>query len=506
MEENNKQPLLSHFRRSISSRSSSFVADEDDIKPIQSPRDFFGEFLVESKKLWFLAGPAIFTSVCQYSLGAVTQVFAGHVGTIELAAVSVENSVVAGFSFGLLLGMGSALETLCGQAFGAGQLDMLGVYMQRSWVILNTTSLGLMFLYIFATPLLKLIGQTPEISEAAGTFAVWMIPQLFAYAMVFPLAKFLQAQSKMMAMAVIGAAALVLHTIFSWLLMIKLGLGLVGAAVVLNASWWFIVGAQLLYIFSGTCGRAWSGFSWKAFHNLWGFVKLSLASAIMLCLETWYFMALILFAGYLKNAEIAVDALSICMNILGWTVMVAIGFNAAISVRVSNELGAARPRMAKFSVVVASITSVIIGLLMAFVLVIYRRQYPYLFSDSVEVTQAVYLLTPLLGVSIVINSLQPTLSGVAIGAGWQAYVAYVNIGCYYLFGIPLGLGMGYTFEMGVTGIWDGMLSGTIVQTCILLWMIYRTNWNKEASIAGDRIKEWGGKVDPKENDVEHQVC
>ena len=79
------------------------MADEDDIKPIQSPRDFFGEFLVESKKLWFLAGPAIFTSVCQYSLGAVTQVFAGHVGTIELAAVSVENSVVAGFSFGLLV-------------------------------------------------------------------------------------------------------------------------------------------------------------------------------------------------------------------------------------------------------------------------------------------------------------------------------------------------------------------------------------------------------------------
>ena len=81
------------------------------------------------------------------------------------------------------------------------------------------------------------------------------------------------------------------------------------------------------------------------------------------------------------------------------------------SVRVSNELGAAHPRTAKFSVVVASITSVIIGLLMALVLVIFRRQYPYLFSDSIEVTQVVYSLTPLLGVSIVINSLQPTLSG-----------------------------------------------------------------------------------------------
>ncbi|MDF5361652.1 MATE family efflux transporter, partial [Vibrio parahaemolyticus] len=77
-------------------------------------------------------------------------------------------------------------------------------------------------------------------------------------------------------------------------------------------------------------------FTFKAFHNLWGFVRLSLASAVMLCLEVWYFMALVLFAGYLKNAEVSVDALSICMNILGWTIMVSFGMNAAVSVRVSN--------------------------------------------------------------------------------------------------------------------------------------------------------------------------
>ncbi|GJW63103.1 multi antimicrobial extrusion protein [Tanacetum coccineum] len=76
------------------------------------------------------------------------------------------------------LGMGSALETLCGQAFGAGQVDMLGVYMQRSWVILFVTR----------------------------TLALWMIPQLFAYALNYPIAKFLQAQSKIMVMAYIAAA------------------------------------------------------------------------------------------------------------------------------------------------------------------------------------------------------------------------------------------------------------------------------------------------------------
>ncbi|KAK3041853.1 hypothetical protein RJ639_000369 [Escallonia herrerae] len=182
--------------------------------------------------------------------------------------------------------------------------------------------------------------------------------------------------------------------------------------------------------------------------------------------------------------------------------MVAIGCNAAISVRVSNELGAAHPRTAKFSVVVVVVSSFFIGLLLSLILIIFRHQYPALFSDSAEVKSLVYKLTPLLATCIVINNIQPALSGVAIGAGWQAAVAYVNIACYYIFGIPLGLTMGYALNMGVTGIWLGMLTGTVIQTLVLFWIVYRTNWNKEASIAGHRIKEWGGEQDAKENDVE----
>ena len=159
---------------------------------------------------------------------------------------------------------------------------MLGIYMQRSCVILTTTGLFLSLLYIFAAPLLKLIGQTEAISDAAGMFALYMLPQLFAYALNFPMVKFLQSQSKIFVIALIAAVSLLLNALFSWLFILKLDWGLVGAAVVLNSSWWFVVLAQLLYIFSGTCGRAWSGFSLKAFHNLWGFVKLSMASAVML--------------------------------------------------------------------------------------------------------------------------------------------------------------------------------------------------------------------------------
>ncbi|KAJ8431106.1 hypothetical protein Cgig2_027413 [Carnegiea gigantea] len=215
-----------------------------------------------------------------YSLGALTQTFAGFVGDLELAAVSVENSVIANLAFGVMLGMSSALETLCGQAFGAGNLSMLGVYMQRSWIILLFTSLLLTPLYIYSPPILRLFGETEEISQAAGEFALWMIPQLFAYAFNFPIQKFLQAQRKVLVMAWMSALVLVMHAALSWLFMLKWGWGLVGAAVMLNTSWWLIVSLQCIYILITKSDGAWSGFSWLAFYDLWGFVKLSLASGL----------------------------------------------------------------------------------------------------------------------------------------------------------------------------------------------------------------------------------
>ncbi|KAI9168746.1 hypothetical protein LWI28_001450 [Acer negundo] len=478
-----------------SSFFATFKADSNDIPQITGVRDFFREFYSEFKKLWYLAGPAIFTSICQYFLGGITQLFCGHISTIAQAAFSIEDYVLGLFSYGAMQGMGSALETLCGQAYGAGQIDMLGVYMQRSMVILHMTALIFMFVYIFAEQILSLIGQSPEISKATGKFSIWMIPQLFAFAGIFPVSKFLQAQSKIMVMTVISAVVLVLHTLFSWLLMLKLGWGLVGAAVVLNASWWVIEISQFLYVFSGTCGRAWSGFSRRAFQNLWAFVRLSLASALMLCLEMWYFMVLIIFAGYLDNPKVSVDVISICMNILGWAVMVSMGLNTAISVRVSNELGAGHPRSAQFSLFVAVISGFLMGLVFSLILIFTRDHYPSLFSKDKQVRDLVTALTPLLAISLTTDSIQPVLSGVAVGAGWQSVVAYVNIACYYILGIPLGLILAYKFDMGIKGIWWGMISGTVVQTCVIFWMIYKTNWNNEASIVEERIRRWGGDTD-----------
>ncbi len=85
--------------------------------------------------------------------------------------------------------MESALETLCGQAFGAGQVYMLGVYMQRSWIILWISCIILLPIYVFATPILKLLGQEDDIADLAGKFTILVIPQLFSLAINFPAQK-----------------------------------------------------------------------------------------------------------------------------------------------------------------------------------------------------------------------------------------------------------------------------------------------------------------------------
>ncbi|XP_011627768.2 protein DETOXIFICATION 33 [Amborella trichopoda] len=457
------------------------------------------KILEESKVTWYIAGPAILASVFQFSIGFVTVVFVGRLGSTELAAVSIVQNVIEDFAFGVLLGMGSALETLCGQAVGAGQFNMLGIYMQRSWIITCVTAMVLSPFYIFSSPVLKLFHQSDDISEMAGKYSVLVIPQLFAYAINFPLQKFLQSQSKVMVMTAISGVSLMVHILLSWVFVTKLNYGLAGAAAAGNISWWIINLAQIIYVVSGFFPEAWTGLSWLAFHSLAAFVKLSLASAIMLCLELWYYTAVILLVGGLHNAEIEVDSISICMNLELCTLMVALGFNAAVSVRVSNELGAGRPKAAKFSVIVNVAASAMFGILFMVIIFSTRNDFPKLFTTDPTVMTATSKLGTLLAFTMFLNSIQPVLSGVAVGAGWQTLIAFVNVGCYYLFGLPIGAVLGYKFNLGAKGIWSGMLLGGLLQTLILIFITIRTNWEKEASQAEDRIQTWGGITEARES-------
>jgi len=450
---------------------------------------------VELRMLVRLAAPAVLVYMINYLMSMSTQIMSGHLGTLELAAASLGNTGIQMFAYGLMLGMGSAVETLCGQAYGANKFEMLGIYMQRSVVLLMATAIPLAIIYVYSGPILILVGESREIARAASIFVYGLIPQIFAYAVNFPIQKFMQAQSIMAPSAYISAATLVLHVAISYLVVYKLGLGILGASLTLSISWWIIVVAQMVYIAtSSRCRLTWNGFSMEAFSGLPQFFKLSIASAVMLCLETWYFQILVLIAGLLKDPELALASLSVCMTISGWAIMISFGFNAAASVRVGNELGAGNAKSAAFSVVVVTTLSFILAVVISVVILLCRDYISYIYADGEDVAAAVSKLTPLLAITLILNGVQPVLSGVAVGCGWQAFVAYVNVGCYYVVGIPLGCLLGFYFDLGAAGIWSGMIGGTLMQTVILLWVTFRTNWQKEVHEATKRLHKWEEKT------------
>ncbi|PUZ72246.1 hypothetical protein GQ55_2G378300 [Panicum hallii var. hallii] len=453
---------------------------------------------VELPLLLRVALPAVAVYMVNYVMSMSTQIFCGQLGNLELAAASLGNTGIQTFAYGLMLGMGSAVETLCGQAYGAHKHSMLGVYLQRSTVLLMATGVPLAVLYAFSERVLVLLGEPERIAAAAAAFVYGLIPQIFAYAANFPIQKFLQAQSIVAPSAYISTATLALHLALSWVAVYQLGLGLLGASLVLSLSWWVIVAAQFAYIVaSPRCRETWTGFTAQAFSGLGSFFKLSAASAVMLCLETWYFQVLVLIAGLLKNPEISLDSLSICMTVNGWVFMISVGFNAAASVRVGNELGAGNPRAAAFSVVVVTSLSLFVAAACAVLVLCIRDRLSYLFTGGEAVARAVSDLCPLLAVTLVLNGVQPVLSGVAVGCGWQAFVAYVNVGCYYIVGVPLGVFLGFYLDLGAKGVWSGMvIGGTLMQTLILLWVTFRTDWDKEVEKARARLDKWEDKQPP----------
>lgn len=178
--------------------------------------------------------------------------------------------------------MASAMETLCGQAYGGKRLPMLGVYLQRSWLILSLCAFLLLPMYAFAAPFLLLIGQPTDLATGAGRLSLLFIPVHFSFALLLPQQRFLQCQGKNLVNAAISVAAFLLHLLLTWLFVTELQLGLDGAAIALNVSWWLTTLGQFCYIVGGGCPLSWEGFSTEAFFGLWDFLKLSASSGIML--------------------------------------------------------------------------------------------------------------------------------------------------------------------------------------------------------------------------------
>nr|POF10616.1 protein detoxification 16 [Quercus suber] len=427
------------------------------------------EIVEEAKKQLWLAGPLVSVNLLVNCLQVISVMYVGHLGELALsgAAMATSFATVTGYSF--LIGMGSALDTYCGQAYGAKQYRMLGIHTQRAMIVLLLSCIPITLIWATAHHILVFLRQDPEISAAAGLYARFLIPCIFGYAIVQCHVRFLQAQNNVLPMMISTGISTLSHLFTCWILVFKCGLGSKGAALANGISYW--INALLLMAYvqtSPSCKNTWAGFSKEAFYGIYQFLKISIPSTIMNTLEIWSFEMMVLLSGLLPNPKLETSVMS-------------------ISIRVSNELGSGRPQTARLAVRVALSMVAVEGILVGTALILGRNVWGYSYSKEEEVVRYLREMLLLVAISHVFDGLQSVLSGAARGCGWQKIGALVNLGAYYLIGIPIAITLAFVYHTGVKGLLMGIITAVFMQA-LLLWIVTLcSDWEKEVKKAADRV-------------------
>lgn len=179
--------------------------------------------------------------------------------------------------------MASALETLCGQAYGAGQYDKFGKYIYCATISLLLVCLPISILWIFVEKLLILIGQDPLVSHEAGKYSILLIPALFASAILQAMLRYFQCQGLIYPILISSCTTLCFHVPVCWAIVYKLELGSTGAALSICLSYWLSVILLGLYIkYSSNCEKTRVAFSMEVFSSIKEFLCFAVPSALMI--------------------------------------------------------------------------------------------------------------------------------------------------------------------------------------------------------------------------------
>ncbi|XP_020554420.1 protein DETOXIFICATION 18 isoform X2 [Sesamum indicum] len=414
----------------------------------------------EAKDQILFALPMILTNVSYYCIPLVSVMFAGHLGELQLAGSNLANSWAAVSGFDLMVGLSGALETLCGQAFGAKLYGMLGLYLQASCIITIIFTIIISILWWYSDTVLTFLHQDPQIAKAAGLYLKYFIPGLLAYGFLQNILRFLQTQCIILPLVVCSLVPLALHIGIAYALVHWTGLGYGGAPLAASISLWISVLMLGLYVVKAKkFEQTWEGFTWESLSHVFTNLKLALPSAAMVCLEYWAFEILVLLAGLMPNSEITTSLIAMCT-------------------RVSNELGAGNTNQAKHAMSVTLKLTVFLALLVVLSLSLGHNLWAGSFSDSPVIIDVFDSMTPLLVASISCDFVQGILSGVARGCGWQHLAVFVNLGTFYFIGMPIATLLGFRFKLHAKGLWIGLICGLAVQMIGLLLLTKFTKWTR----------------------------
>ncbi|XVF34931.1 hypothetical protein REPUB_Repub18cG0100700 [Reevesia pubescens] len=441
------------------------------------------EIITEAKSLFNLAFPIALTGLILYSRSIISMLFLGHLGDIQLAAGSLAIAFANITGYSVLSGLALGMEPLCSQAFGAQRPKVLSLTLHRYVLFLLFTSILISFLWINMFNILVYLHQDPNITSIGQRYLLFSLPDLFTNSFIHPIRIYLRSQGITHPLTLATLIATILHLPISFLLVSHFNFGVAGVAASASISNFFVLISLICYIWaSGLHKPTWEKPSLECL-TLTGWkplLKLAVPSCVSVCLEWWWYEIMIVLCGLLSNPKAPVASMGILIQTTSLIYVFPSSLGFAVSTRVGNELGANRPYKARLSAVVAVFVSVMMGLSASTFASAMRDKWARMFTSDSEIIRLTSIALPILGLCELGNCPQTVGCGVLRGSARPSTAANVNLGAFYLVGMPVAIGLGFYLRVGFSGLWLGLLVAQVCCAGLMLYVVGSTDYDLQA--------------------------
>lgn len=462
-----------------STRRSSFLSLEGIIKD-EEEEDFEHEKVTTQKeihKLFSYSIPLIITFFLEQIFSLVCVVFVGHLGKEELAAVSMA-SMTSTIVLAIFEGISTSLDTLCPQAYGAGQYKYVGIHTQRCSFFSLVMFIPAALFWYFSGYFLSFIIDDKKVIKLTQQFLRILILAGPPYILFENGKRFLQAQGIFDAGTYILFITAPLNIFLNWLLVYSetFGLGYVGAPIASVINFWTMLILMILYVVFIDGSECWDGFTLDAFNHWYDLSKLAIPGIVMLLAESMAYEVLTLFASKFGTSALATQsALSSVVSLL---YMIPFAISVASSTRIANFVGAANAKGGQIAINVGFISSVVIAFINSAVILLGARHIALLFTDDEEVTSMFVSLCPLVSVFVIFDSLACVANGIMRALALQLIGGTLSLIGYYAIAVPLALYLSFNLNLQLLGLWLGNGAGLLTIGITEICIIYNIKWNE----------------------------
>ncbi len=427
----------------------------------------------EASKTIRLALPIIIGELAQMALHIIDTAMVGAISYKQLAAAAlVVNAMNIPFVLGI--GMTISVSQMVSMAHGRHDSKLVSHYFFNGFVLCAITAIVISLSLVFGKNILLHLGQDAEVVEFALPFMKLMGLSIIPMLLFMTLKQFTDGLEFTRTAMLISLAGMPVNILLNWLLIYGNGgfprLELVGAgwATLITRSIMFIVlGIIILKHSTFRKYMAVSGSQWRLrWQTQKELMHIGIPSSLQIGMEAGAFAVSGIIIGTIS--AIAQASHQIALSCASFTFMVSMGLAQAGSIRVSNSFG--RRDWAKIEKIGKStlLVALAYGMFCAISFGLFRHQLPMLFNKNQEVLQLAGTLLLFAAVFQISDSTQAIGAGLLRGIKDVKYPTVMIGIAYWVIGLPVGYVLAFTFEMGSSGIWLGLITGLTLASLFLI--------------------------------------